>query len=69
LSARLFLCVYLGILRMLLSDMSDIIVCGTILGYFLPAANGFLIQLELLITAKELNLLDETILEKTETAE
>ena len=32
---------------------------GSIVGYALPAFNGFNIQMELLMTAKKLNLVDE----------
>lgn len=38
------------------------VILGTVLGYFLPLFNGYCLQLELLLTAKKLNMVDEEIL-------
>ncbi len=35
------------------------IILGTVIGYFLPAFNGYCMQLDLLITAKQLDMIDE----------
>lgn len=40
------------------------VLLATFLGYFLPLLNGYCLQLELLLTAKKLNMVDEEVLRK-----
>ena len=41
------------------------VIFGTIVGYVLPAVNGFVLQLELLMTAKKLDKVDTEVLRRT----
>ena len=40
------------------------IILGTLLGYFLPLLNGFCLQLQMVLIARGLNMIDEDILKK-----
>lgn len=62
--------VFFGVMGWSLADVAGIpndffpiaILLGTILGYFLPMLNGYCLQLHMLITGKQLDMVDEEIL-------